>query len=360
MTLPRALPHLDERRTAMLAEMGVSPWWAPRALLPRPPTSADASTPAARGTTHRQPQAGSAAAAASPATTAVPASASPAAVSPSDVPTRPAAIHPPLAADGSSARGASEPAATTARGVALPAQPARSADVHGPASAPSRPSAPPANAAALTDPTPDAIATLGWDALEAAIHACQRCALAQCRQRAVPGVGDRQPDWLIVGEAPGEEEDRQGEPFVGRAGQLLDRMLAAMGLRRGEGVYIANVIKCRPPRNRNPEPEEIARCTPYLLRQIALLRPRLVLAMGRFAAHTLLAEGGCDSPEALLRTPLGRLRGRVHHARLGEQTLPVIVTYHPAYLLRSPAEKAKAWADLCLALETAEGLGARG
>jgi DNA polymerase len=206
-----------------------------------------------------------------------------------------------------------------------------------------------------TDPTPDTIATLAWDALEAAIHGCQRCALGQCRQRAVPGVGDRQPDWLIVGEAPGEEEDRQGEPFVGRAGQLLDRMLAAMGLRRGEGVYIANVIKCRPPRNRNPEPEEIARCTPYLLRQIALLRPRLVLAMGRFAAHTLLAEGGCDNPEALLRTPLGRLRGRVHHARLGDQTLPVIVTYHPAYLLRSPAEKAKAWADLCLALETAEG-----
>lgn len=314
MTLPRALAHLDERRTAMLAEMGAAPWWAPRPLLPRPPTPADASTPAAGATTYRQPQAGSAAAA------------------------------------------ASEAAATTTRGgVALPAPPGRSVDAHAPASKTSGPSDPKGGAGTHTDPTPDAIATLAWDALEAAIHGCQRCALGQCRQRAVPGVGDRQPDWLIVGEAPGEEEDRQGEPFVGRAGQLLDRMLAAMGLRRGEGVYIANVIKCRPPRNRNPEPEEIARCTPYLLRQIALLRPRLVLAMGRFAAHTLLAEGGCDSPEALLRTPLGRLRGRVYHARLGDQTLPVIVTYHPAYLLRSPAEKAKAWADLCLALETAEG-----
>lgn len=322
MTLPRALAHLDERRTAMLAEMGVSPWWAPRPLLPRPPAPRGEVAPGVSGTTHRHPDREAVATAASPVTAAVP---------------------------------ASEPVAATARGVVAPARPARSVDAHAPASASSRPSAPPADAVGHTDPTPDTIATLAWDALEAAIHGCQRCALGQCRQRAVPGVGERQPDWLIVGEAPGEEEDRQGEPFVGRAGQLLDRMLAAMGLRRGEGVYIANVIKCRPPRNRNPEPEEIARCTPYLLRQIALLRPRLVLAMGRFAAHTLLAEGGCDNPEALLRTPLGRLRGRVHHARLGDQTLPVIVTYHPAYLLRSPAEKAKAWADLCLALETAEG-----
>lgn len=348
MMLPRALPHLDERRTAMLAEMGVAPWWAPRPLLPRPPTPADASTPTDRGMTHRHPYLEAVATAASPVTSAVHTVASRAVVSPLDVPVLPAALHQRPAADDAAARG-----------VALPARPTRSADTHAPASAPSRPSAPPADAVEHTDLTPDAIATLAWDALEAAIHACQRCALAQRRQRAVPGVGDRQPGWLIVGEAPGEEEDRQGEPFVGRAGQLLDRMLAAMGLRRGEGVYIANVIKCRPPRNRNPEPEEIARCTPYLLRQIALLRPRLVLAMGRFAAHTLLAEGGCDSPEALLRTPLGRLRGRVHHARLGDQTLPVIVTYHPAYLLRSPAEKAKAWADLCLALETADSLPPR-
>jgi uracil-DNA glycosylase family 4 len=299
-TLPRALPHLDERQTAMLAEMGIAPWWAPRALLPQPRVATAAAERAPEPPVLPRPRA------ATPAT--------PPAVPPAS-PSQPAAGQPP----------------------AVP-----SAPVH-------------PHAAAALD-----IDALDWDALHAAIHACQRCALAGCRQRAVPGVGDRRPDWLIVGEAPGEEEDRQGEPFVGRAGQLLDRMLAAMGLRRGQGVYIANVIKCRPPRNRNPEPDEIARCTPYLLRQIALLQPRLVLAMGRFAAQTLLAEGGCDAPDTLLRTPLGRLRGRVYTARLAGLALPVVVTYHPAYLLRNPADKAKAWADLCLALDTAEALPARG
>lgn len=307
--LPRALPHLDERRTAMLSEMGIAPWWTPRGLLPRPiaeeAPARDEKNPGSRT--------------ASP---PAPVLVDPAPVLPPLDAPPPVAVAPPAWAAGDAA---------PARGDAGPSAPA----------------------------SPEAIATLDWDDLAAAIHACRRCGLAQCRQRAVPGVGDRRPDWLIVGEAPGEEEDRQGEPFVGRAGQLLDRMLAAMGLARGRGVYIANVIKCRPPRNRNPEPDEIARCTPYLLRQIALLQPRIVVAMGRFAAHTLLAEGGCDTPEVLLRTPLGRLRGRVHGARLADQTLPVVVTYHPAYLLRSPAEKAKAWADLCLALETAAGLPPR-
>jgi DNA polymerase len=165
-------------------------------------------------------------------------------------------------------------------------------------------------------------------------------------------MGDTSPDWLVVGEAPGEEEDRQGLPFVGRAGQLLDRMLGAMGLRRGQGVYITNVIKCRPPQNRNPEPGEIAQCTPYLLQQVAWLRPRMVLAMGRFAAHTLLAQGGAYPADAVRQMPLGKLRGRVHEVTLAGQRLPLVVTYHPAYLLRSPAEKAKAWEDLCLALDT--------
>ena len=298
--LPRALPHLDERQTAMLAEMGITPWWAPRALLPQPPTVAAPTEKAPAPPTMRRAPAGTPAA--SP----------------------PAPPSPPR-----ESVGAQPAVATTAR-------------------------------VRTHDADPLDIGALDWDALHAAIHACQRCALSACRQRAVPGVGDRRPDWLIVGEAPGEEEDRQGEPFVGRAGQLLDRMLTAIGLRRGHGVYIANVIKCRPPRNRNPEPDEIARCTPYLLRQIALLQPRIVLAMGRFAAQTLLAEGGCDSPETLLRTPLGRLRGRVYAARLAGLALPVVVTYHPAYLLRNPADKAKAWADLCLALDTAEALPARG
>jgi uracil-DNA glycosylase len=165
-------------------------------------------------------------------------------------------------------------------------------------------------------------------------------------------MGDRTPDWLVVGEAPGEEEDRQGLPFVGRAGQLLDRMLGAMGLQRGQGVYITNVIKCRPPQNRNPEPEEIAQCMPHLLRQIEWLRPTVVLAMGRFAAHALLGEGGAVPAEVLRQTPLGKLRGQVHQVTLAGQRLPLVVTYHPAYLLRSPSEKAKAWDDLCLALDT--------
>lgn len=295
--LPRALPQLDERRTAMLAEMGIAPWWAPRALLPQ-------TTP-------------------SPSPPPVPMA----------MPSLPVAAPPPAPAPLQAVPPAPQPGVSAAP-LAIPTT-------------------------GVVGVEPSGIGALDWDALETAIHGCQRCGLAQCRQRAVPGVGDRRPDWLIVGEAPGEEEDRQGAPFVGRAGQLLDRMLAAMGLARGQGVYIANVIKCRPPRNRNPEPDEIARCTPYLLRQIALLQPRMVIAMGRFAAHTLLAEGGCDTAEALLRTPLGRLRGRVHRARLADQTLPVVVTYHPAYLLRSPAEKAKAWADLCLALETAAGLPPR-
>ncbi len=200
---------------------------------------------------------------------------------------------------------------------------------------------------------------LGPGALEAAIRACQRCDLSQRRQQAVPGMGDLAPDWLIVGEAPGEEEDRQGLPFVGRAGQLLDKMLAAMGLTREQKVYIANVIKCRPPQNRNPDPVEIAQCTPFLLRQVGLLRPRLILAMGRFAAQTVLAEGGRFSADALRQMPLGKLRGQVHEVQLAGLVLPVVVTYHPAYLLRSPAEKSKAWADLCLAMDTMDRLPPR-
>jgi DNA polymerase len=178
----------------------------------------------------------------------------------------------------------------------------------------------------------DAIAQ--WDALRTEILSCTRCALHKTRTQGVVGVGPQRTDWMVIGEAPGAEEDRRGEPFVGRAGHLLDAMLHAIGLSRGTNVYIANVLKSRPPGNRDPKPEEVAACLPYLMRQIALLRPRLMLAVGRIAAQNLLNTD----------MPLGRLRGQVHH--FGELNTPLIVTYHPAYLLRTPADKRKAWEDL--------------
>lgn len=177
------------------------------------------------------------------------------------------------------------------------------------------------------------VAQLDWEALQARVAACTVCKeLARQRTQTVFGVGDPQADWLFIGEAPGAEEDRRGEPFVGRAGQLLENMLAALGLRRGENVYIANILKCRPPGNRDPSPAETAACRPFLDRQIDLIRPRVIVALGRIAAQSLL-----DS-----NAPLGRLRGREHELR----GIPLVVTYHPAYLLRSPADKARAWSDL--------------
>jgi DNA polymerase len=186
------------------------------------------------------------------------------------------------------------------------------------------------------------IAALEWQPLRERVAACRACRLCEGRTQTVFGVGNERAHCMIVGEAPGENEDLQGEPFVGAAGQLLDRMLLAIGLTRSAAeparqVYIANTLKCRPPRNRNPEPDELALCGAYLRRQIELVQPRLLLAMGRFAVQTLL-----DSSE-----PIGRLRGRVHRYR----ERPVVVSYHPAYLLRNPADKARAWADLCLAAD---------
>ena len=180
-----------------------------------------------------------------------------------------------------------------------------------------------------------------WIRLEHEVPACTACALHASRTQTVLGVGDRDADWLLIGEAPGAEEDRLGEPFVGQAGRLLDNMLAAIGLARGENVYIANVLKCRPPGNRNPEPEEVDRCTPFLLRQIALIQPKIIVAMGRFAAQTLL---GSDAT-------IASLRGRVHRYA----GVPLVVTYHPAYLLRNLPDKAKAWDDLLLARRTVAG-----
>ncbi|NWG86552.1 MAG: uracil-DNA glycosylase [Hydrogenophilaceae bacterium] len=186
------------------------------------------------------------------------------------------------------------------------------------------------------------LAQLDLDELREAVRTCTRCELHQTRKQAVFGIGDPDADWLFVGEAPGADEDRLGEPFVGQAGKLLDAMLAAIGLQRGRNVYIANVLKSRPPGNRDPKPEEVAACLPYLERQIDLIRPKLIVALGRFAAQSLL----------LTDTPISRLRGKLHEYH----GVPLIVTYHPAYLLRTPADKARAWEDLLLAAATLRGL----
>ncbi|MGC4396304.1 uracil-DNA glycosylase [Hydrogenophaga sp. T2] len=269
----RWVRELDARQRAMLAEMGVKLW------LPKP-------RPAAAAATAAEPEPPAALAVAEPA------------------PPAPAPVRAPVAAP-----------------VAVPVP---------------APVAAPAAVAMRAD-----IATLDWPALREAVAGCRACGLCESRRNTVFGVGHTQADWMIVGEAPGENEDRQGEPFVGAAGQLLDAMLRACGRSRtsdeaARSVYIANVLKCRPPANRNPAPEEVLRCEPYLARQVALVKPRLIIAMGRFAVQSLLKT----------TEPIGRLRGRVHHY----EGVPVIVTYHPAYLLRTPIDKAKAWADLCMAM----------
>jgi DNA polymerase len=189
-------------------------------------------------------------------------------------------------------------------------------------------------AAPAPAPAPAEDAAAQWAALRAEVLSCTACPLHATRTQGVLGVGPQRADWLVIGEAPGAEEDRRGEPFVGAAGQLLDAMLRAIGLDRRTNVYIANILKSRPPNNRDPRPEEVAACLPYLLRQIALLQPKIMLAVGRIAAQNLLATDA----------PLARLRGRVH--AFGEMQTPLVVTYHPAYLLRTPADKRKAWEDL--------------
>lgn len=206
-------------------------------------------------------------------------------------------------------------------------------------------STPPAPIAQADSERAQAIAKMSWEELEQTISQCNACALCQSRTQSVLGVGSREARWMIVGEAPGEQEDRQGEPFVGQAGKLLDNMLTQLGIaRRPQGkeqpIYIANVLKCRPPRNRNPDPQEMAVCEAYLKRQIELLAPRVIIAMGRFAVQSLL-----QSHDAI-----GKLRGKIHHY----QSTPVVVTYHPAYLLRNPVDKRKSWADLCLAANVFE------
>ena len=296
----------NERQRRMLAAMGVRLWSPVPPAVPAGPAAADADAAATTSVAERPP--------------APPAEAPAVARVPAAPPVRAAA-----------------PAPAPARAPAVPAVP----------QAPSDP--------ALAERAAH-IATLAWGPLQDAVAACTACGLCESRRQTVFGVGHAQADWMIVGEAPGEQEDRQGEPFVGPAGQLLDQMLRAVGQSRraatGEGreddqagdparrVFIANTLKCRPPRNRNPEPEEMARCEPFLQRQVALVRPKLILLMGRFAVKQLL-----KSDDAI-----GKLRGRVHRY----EGIPVIVTYHPAYLLRNLPEKAKAWEDLCLAKATAD------
>jgi DNA polymerase len=291
------VPQLDARQRAMLAEMGTRVW-APRPV--EASEVADADRPTARTLPPAAP------AVATPMARAVE---KPERTPPKPTPTRvPRAVSP-----------------------AIPTIPAST--VNAPAAPASAPQSPPA----------EGIAQMDWPQLEAAVAACRACGLCESRRHTVFGAGSVSADWMVVGEAPGESEDREGQPFVGPAGELLDNMLRAVGRSRAgsgaQGAYIANVLKCRPPSNRNPQPAEVAQCAPYLARQVALLQPKIILAMGRFAVQSLLQTD----------EPIGKLRGRVHHY----QGVPVIVTYHPAYLLRTPTDKTKAWADLCLALETA-------
>jgi DNA polymerase len=186
------------------------------------------------------------------------------------------------------------------------------------------------------------IAGMDWPQLKASVAGCVACPLHKERNKTVFGVGDEQAEWLFVGEGPGADEDVKGEPFVGQGGKLLDNMLAAIKLKRGQNVYIANVVKCRPPNNRNPEPLEVVQCEPYLHRQIEQIRPKLIIALGKVAAVNLLKR----------EATVASMRGKIHEYR----GTPMIVTYHPAYLLRSLPEKAKAWEDLCFAVDTMRGL----
>jgi len=286
---------LDERQRAMLAEMGIRVWW------PQAPASVAAD--------HASVVTGG-----SP----VPVSAS---------------VDEPVSQ--------AQPALQTRPSTPAPVLPSVSLSA-----AKTAPGSVPADAV----PLPPGVDQMDWDTLQATVTQCRACGLCRSRKNTVFGVGDRSAQWMVIGEAPGENEDLQGEPFVGQAGKLLDNMLKAIGLNRavegekdGEhGVYIANTLKCRPPGNRNPEPAELQTCAPYLVRQVALVQPQIILTMGRFAVQSLLQT----------TEPIGKLRGRVHHY----QGVPVVVTYHPAYLLRNPADKAKAWDDLCLAMLTAQAI----
>jgi uracil-DNA glycosylase family 4 len=242
------------------------------------------------------------------------------------------------------------PQAVKALAVAVPSAPPRV--VAAPIAAPVRSAAPAPSAATLAPeqsrapqapslkPLPDGVASMDWPALQAAVSECTACGLCQRRKNAVFGQGDVQADWMVVGDAPNEAEDAQGLPFIGPEGELLDNMLRAVGQSREKGAYITSVVKCRPPASRNPGGEELVQCSAYLARQVALVQPKVIIAMGRFALEVLTQS----------RDHLGRLRGREHVF----EGVPVIATYHPDALLRTAADKAKAWADLCRAMDVVE------
>ena len=276
-----------ERRDVMLEELGLTPLWVRRELLVAEEAAA-ADQPAPASTVPPDQHA------ICPAEAIIPASAQPAA--------RPAVRSAPQAMPAKA-----EPAAPTETSIDRDTRAAQ-------------------------------IAGMSWTELEAAVSACTACSLCKSRQKTVFGVGNPAAPWVVVGEAPGAEEDRQGEPFVGTAGKLLDNMLASVGRSRRENVYILNTLKCRPPQNRNPEPTELALCAPFLHRQIELIAPKVILATGRFAVQTLLGR----------EATISSVRGRVHNYR----QIPVVVTYHPAYLLRNLPDKYKAWQDLRLAQRT--------
>lgn len=320
---------MDARRLAYLRALGIDVWRrrAPAGGLAAVPDAQGAAVPAvalARGPAS-EPAAG--------------VSREPTAVSPVEPP-RESATAPSGASAGAPDLRATASVATPSRPAVPDERPAGSTAPAsaGPVAAHAGPSDHPP-AGRLPDPAHPA-ARLDWAGLEEAVRRCTACPLHATRTNPVFGVGNRQADWMIIGEAPGGDEDRQGEPFVGRAGQLLTSMLRAIGLAR-EQVFIANILKSRPPHNRDPRPEEVQACLPYLFRQIELVNPRIILCVGRIAAQTLLETN----------LPIGKLRGRLHRLATGR---PMIVTYHPAYLLRSPIEKRKAWQDLLLALQTLE------
>jgi DNA polymerase len=241
------------------------------------------------------------------------------------------------AAHGTSA--GTDPGAPKAERASGPAREHPAPAIPTPAHPLTKPAQNPGEAASGTaDTRTNGIARMGWEELEAAIRECRACELCRRRQQAVPGVGDRNADWLFVGEGPGAEEDARGEPFVGQAGKLLDAMLAAIGMKRGDRVYIANAVKCRPEGNRTPHAEEMNTCFPFLERQIALVRPKIIVLLGKAAVHSVLKE----------EKALAALRKKCFF----HDGIPVVVTYHPAYLLRNLPEKAKAWEDLCFARHT--------
>ncbi|SAI35384.1 bacteriophage-related DNA polymerase [Bordetella ansorpii] len=335
-------PRVNPLQRLWLRELGIEKTWlrevapvASDAALAKAPQAGQGATPAGRADAAPAPVRASAAAAAGADTPAhgVPPTEPPAGdraargpgAQAETVPAKPVGAAPSTASEHIKAA-----LAATGRNAAPP--PAAAAAPRGPA--PYVAETPEAKEARLRQ-----VQTADVETLRGMVTGCEACGLCRGRRNAVFGMGATAPRWMVVGEAPGEQEDRQGLPFVGRSGQLLDAMLASVGMSREQDVFIANVIKCRPPGNRNPTPDEIAACSPYLMRQIALLKPERILVVGRFAAQTLL---GTDAT-------IGSLRGRVHHLESDGRQIPVIVSYHPAYLLRSPAEKARSWQDLRLA-----------